>query len=150
MRRNFSNRNEKKCDIIRDYGQRPLVVYIDNASRYNQSFRAAFWTGKNAQITLMSLHAGEEIGAEMHSNTDQILVITEGNAHVKIGSAPHCLNDCHRVCEGYAIVIPAGVWHNVINTGKRPLKLYSVYSPPHHPFGTVHKTRMDAECDNRH
>ena len=123
MKRSNNCSCNDKNNIIRDYGQRPLVVNIEMAAKYNQSFRTAFWTGNNAQITLMSIPCGEEIGAEMHGDTDQILVITEGCATVKIGCSPHCLNDSHTVRAGYAIAIPAGVWHNLINTGRSPLKL---------------------------
>ena len=81
----------------------------------------------------------------MHEDVDQFIRIEQGHAKVYLGSCPHSL--CEEACveAGYALLIPAGTWHNIVNVGNHPLKLYSLYAPPQHPFGTVHKTKADAE-----
>ena len=140
---------EKQCrrtcpSEIRDYGGAPLVVNIDEVSNANQNFRTALWTGMHLQVTLMSIPAGGDIGAEIHPDVDQFLRIESGCGLALTGCSSSNLNqrrniDCHS-----AVIIPAGTWHNFVNTGNRPLKLYSVYAPPQHPFGTVHRTKTDA------
>lgn len=134
-----------ECINLKDYGPEPFVVNIEEATKQNNNFRLALWTGCHLQLTLMSIRAGEEIGLEMHPNTDQFLRIEQGQALVQMGKRKDCLDFQRRVCEDYAIFIPAGTWHNVINTGSTPLKLYSIYAPPEHPRGTVQQTKQDAE-----
>jgi mannose-6-phosphate isomerase-like protein (cupin superfamily) len=92
----------------------------------------------------MSINAGEEIGAESHPNLDQFLRIEQGRGLVKMGFRREEMNMQANVSDGDAILVPAGTWHNLINTGSIPLKLYSIYAPPQHPHGTVHQTRADA------
>ena len=130
---------------IRDYGCEPFVFNINHATTANQNFRTTLWTGKHMQLTLMSIPVRGDIGVEMHEDVDQFIRIEQGRARVYLGSCPHSL--CEEVCveAGYALLIPAGTWHNIVNTGNHALKLYSLYAPPQHPFGTVHKTRSDAE-----
>ena len=130
--------------MLTDYGSRPFVVNINEASKQNNTFRTALWTGKHLQVTLMSLNVGEDIGLEMHSDVDQFLRLEQGQGIVRMGNSPDNLNFERRVFDDSAIVIPAGTWHNLINTGNIPLKLYSIYAPPNHPFGTVHATKEDA------
>lgn len=130
--------------VLKDYGPNPLVINIENAAEQNTNFRSALWTGNHLQIVLMSLRAGEEIGLEKHANTDQFLRIEEGRGLVQMGSSPEHLNIQRNVREDDAIVVPAGTWHNLINTGNKPLKLYTIYAPPEHPFGTVQQTRAAA------
>jgi mannose-6-phosphate isomerase-like protein (cupin superfamily) len=129
---------------LRDYGAQPFVVNIDEAAKQNNTFRTALWTGKHLQVTLMSIDVGEDIGLEVHPHVDQFLRIEEGQGLVKMGDTKDHLDFEEWVGDDYAIVVPAGKWHNVINTGNRPLKLYSIYAPPEHPFGTVHETKADA------
>jgi mannose-6-phosphate isomerase-like protein (cupin superfamily) len=93
----------------------------------------------------MSIPVGGEVGLEQHSNTDQFLRIESGKAKVMTGNAKDSLDFSKTVGEDYAILIPAGKWHNIINTGDKPLKLYSIYAPTEHPFGTIHKTQKEAE-----
>lgn len=93
----------------------------------------------------MSLGVGEDIGLEIHPNVDQFLRIEQGRGIVKMGKSKDNLNFQRHVYDDSAIVIPAGTWHNLINTGNTPLKLYSIYAPPNHPFVTVHVTKADAE-----
>lgn len=132
--------------ILKDYGPAPFVVDIEDAAKQNDNFRLALWTGKHLQLTLMSLNVGEDIGLEVHPDLDQFIRIEEGRGLVKMGDTRDKLDFQANVSEDYAFIIPAGKWHNLINTGNRPLKLYSIYAPPQHPFGTVHRTKADAQA----
>lgn len=130
-----------------DYGPEPFVVNIDRATKDNQNFRTALWTGTYLQVTLMSINVGEDIGLEIHPDTDQFIRIEEGTALVKMGAHKDKLNYQRNVNSDFAVIIPAGTWHNIINTGRRPLKVYSIYAPPKHPFGTIHTTKAMAEME---
>lgn len=131
--------------ILKDYGPNPFVVNIEEATKQNNNFRTALWTGCYLQLTLMSINVGEDIGLEIHPNLDQFVRIEEGQGLVKMGDRKDNLDFQANVREDFAFIIPAGKWHNLINTGNRPIKLYSIYAPPQHPHGTVHKTKKDAE-----
>lgn len=135
---------------IRDYGPEPLVVNIDRAAKQNPYYRTALWTGKHLQVTLMNLRVGGDIGLEMHPNLDQFLRVESGVGLVKMGDRKDNLNYQRKVDSNYAIIIPAGTWHNVINIGRTPLKMYSIYAPPQHPRGTVHRTKEEAEAAEHH
>lgn len=126
---------------ITDYGPEPFAVNIDRATQQNADYRKALWTGAHLQLTLMSIPAGGEIGAEVHPDTDQFLRIESGSGLTMMGPAENRLNHQCPVSGGYAVFVPAGTWHNIINTGACPLKIYSIYAPPHHPHGTVQATR---------
>ncbi len=136
---NSSNQSIK----LKDYGPEPFVVNIDEATKQNSNYRTALWTGDNLQVTLMSIKVGGDIGLEIHPTVDQFIRIEEGQGMVKMGDKKDQLNYQERVYDDFAIMIPAGKWHNVINTGDKPLKLYAIYAPPEHPRGTVHKTKAD-------
>lgn len=138
------NRCQRDEDIC-DYGPEPLIVNIDRFSKLNPNYRTALWTGRYLQVTLMSIRVGGDIGLEVHPNVDQFIRVESGYGLVKMGDSKDKLNYQRQVDENYAIIIPAGTWHNVINTGNRPLKLYSIYAPPKHPFGTIHETKEIAE-----
>ena len=129
---------------LRDHGKQPYVVNIHEAAKRNQTFRTALWTGKHLQVTLMSIDVGDDIGLEVHPDVDQFLRIEEGRGFVQMGDRKDRLTFTAHVHKDDAIMVPAGKWHNLTNTGDRPLKLYSIYAPPEHPFGTVHKTKADA------
>ena len=129
---------------VTDFGPRPYVVNMERVAEENPYFRRALWTGNHLQLTLMSINVGEEIGLEVHPYLDQFLRIERGEGMVCMGDSPDHLDFEAMVCEGYAIFIPAGKWHNLINTGNRPIKLYSIYAPPAHPHGTVHPTKREA------
>lgn len=135
---------------LKDYGPNPFVINIDKATKQNTNFRIALWTGDYLQLTLMSINPGEDIGLEIHPELDQFIRIEEGQGLVKMGDSKDRLDFQKKVYDDYAIIIPAGKWHNLINTGNTPLKLYSIYAPPEHPFGTVHETKADAEADENH
>jgi len=129
---------------LRDYGPEPFVVDIEDATEENDTFRTALWTGNHLQVTLMSIDVGEDIGLEVHSDLDQFIRIEDGEGLVMMGPSRDNLNFQARVKDDYAFIIPAGTWHNLINTGHKPIKLYSIYAPPEHPFGTVHRTKAEA------
>lgn len=129
---------------LTDYGPKPFVVNINKVSKKNNTYRTVLWTGTHLQVTLMSLNIGEEIGLEMHPNVDQFLRIEQGQGIVQMGNNKYNLNFKKNVYNDSAIMIPAGTWHNLTNTGNVPLKLYSIYAPPNHPFGTVHVTKAEA------
>jgi mannose-6-phosphate isomerase-like protein (cupin superfamily) len=110
----------------------------------NENFRTVVFTGKHTQLTLMSLAPGEEIGWESHGHLDQFLRLEQGKARVDLGKSEEKVDESHEVEDDWAFIVPAGVWHNVVNIGNEAVKLYSLYSPPEHPAGTVHKTKAEA------
>lgn len=130
---------------LQDYGANPFVINIEEAAKQNNNFRIALWTGKYLQLTLMSIGVGEDIGLEMHPNLDQFIRIEQGEGLLKMGDRKDRLNFRANVRDDYVFIIPAGKWHNLINTGDIPIKLYSVYAPPQHPYSTVHQTKEDEE-----
>lgn len=136
---------EYQCDqsMIKDYGPNPIVVNIDKVTKCNENYRTALWTGTNLQVVVMSIGVGGDIGLEVHPETDQFIRIEEGNALVAMGRSKNNLNYQQYVDGNYAVIVPAGTWHNIINTGNKPLKIYTVYAPPHHPQGVVQKTKAD-------
>jgi mannose-6-phosphate isomerase-like protein (cupin superfamily)/rubrerythrin len=140
----FDGFQEEGSLELKDYGPNPFVINIDEATRQNDTFRTALWTGDHLQVTLMSINVGEDIGLEIHPDLDQFLRVEQGQGIVQMGDSEDQLNFQENVYDDFAIVIPAGKWHNLTNTGDQPLKLYSIYAPPQHPFGTVHKTKAEA------
>lgn len=136
--------------IFEDYGPYPYVVNIDEATKQNNNFRTALWTGRYLQLTLMSINIGEDIGLEIHPNLDQFIRIEEGQGLVQMGDSKDRMNFQSNVYDDSAFIIPAGKWHNLINTGNIPLKLYSIYAPPQHPYGTIHESKQDAEEHHNH
>jgi len=120
-----------------------MTGYVGNIEKQtlkNNYFRQVLFTAKNAQLVLMCLQPGEEIGNEVHPKVDQFFRIEQGEAKFILNEKEE-----HVVHDGDAVIVPAGTFHNVINTGKGQLKLYTIYSPPNHPEGTVHKTKAEAE-----
>jgi mannose-6-phosphate isomerase-like protein (cupin superfamily) len=116
------------------------VGAIEKQTEKNNYFRQVLFTGKHTQLVVMCLQPGEEIGNEVHANVDQFFRIEEGEAKFVFGGTEE-----HRVHDGDAVVVPAGTYHNVINTSRnKALKLYTLYSPPNHPDGTIHKTKAEA------
>lgn len=130
---------------LSDHGPAPYAVNVPKAAQQNDFFRSALWTGRYLQMTLMCIPAQDDIGLEVHPDTDQYIRVEEGQCMVKIGSCRDRLELQWNLGQGDAVFVPAGCWHNVINTGCRPLKLSSVYAPPQHPRGTLHQTKQDAE-----
>ncbi|MDM5333607.1 cupin domain-containing protein [Ureibacillus composti] len=142
-----SNGNEKLT--LKDYGANPFVININEASKQNNNYRTTLWTGKHLQLTLMSINPGEDIGLEIHPVVDQFLRIEQGQGIAEMGKNKDHLDFKQNISDDSAIFVPAGTWHNVTNTGNTPLKLYSIYAPPNHPFGTVHPTKADAMAQRR-
>ena len=121
------------------------VGSIEKQTLENPYFRQVLFTGKHAQLVVMCLGPGEEIGDEVHRNVDQLFRIEQGEGKFVFNEKQERL-----VRDGDAVVVPAGTYHNVINTSKTvPLKLYTIYSSPNHPDGTVHGTRAEAEAAER-
>lgn len=119
-----------------------FLANIDEQTKNNSNFRQVLFTGQHAQLVVMSLKPNEEIGEEIHEIVDQFIRVEQGMGKVVINGEEYNLSD------GFAIVVPAGTKHNVINTSSDlDLKLYTVYSPPHHKDGTVHKTKDEANKD---
>jgi mannose-6-phosphate isomerase-like protein (cupin superfamily) len=123
---------------------------IERETIDNTTFRTVLWTGDHSQLTVMSIPAGEDIGKEVHPDHDQFLRIEQGSARVELGPSENEVELTQDVGADWAIVVPAGVWHNVINTGDGDLKVYSIYSPAEHPPNTVHATKADAEAAEQH
>jgi mannose-6-phosphate isomerase-like protein (cupin superfamily) len=120
------------------------VVDIEKATKDNKNFRTVLYTAKSSQLVVMSLKPGEEIGEEVH-DLDQFIRIEKGKGKAVLDNVEHKIKD------DYAIVIPAGARHNIINTSKdEEMKLYTIYSPPEHRDGVIHKTRADAMADDEH
>ena len=121
-----------------------FVDDIEKLTKDNSDFRRVLYTGKHMQLVLMTLKPGEEIGAEVHEGHDQFLRIEEGEGEVVIDGTTR------RVEDDFAVVVPAGARHNVINTGDSPLKLYTLYGPPEHRLDVVHPDKPDAESEDEH
>ena len=139
------NRPMNNAMPLTDYGKQPLIFRPHREARANRNFRTAFWTGDYLQVTLMSIAPGSEVGLEQHKATDQLLLIEEGAGLTMMGESAAALGMQRFVRQGDAVIVPAGTWHNIKNAGSRPLRILSVYAPPHHPFGTVHKTKEDSD-----
>ena len=117
------------------------IINIKEAAKENNNFRKVLYTAKNSQLVVMSLEPGEEIGEEVH-NLDQFIRVEKGEGKAVLDAMEHNIED------GFAIVVPAGVKHNIINTsGSEEMKIYTIYSPPNHRDGVVHLTKAQAEAD---
>lgn len=128
-----------------DTGARPYTVDIEAATLGNDTFRTALWTGEHLQLTVMSIPVGGDVGLEVHPDTDQFLRLERGRGRVQMGPAADDLSFEDEVGPDWAVVVPAGTWHNITNIGDEPMRLYSVYGPAHHARGTVHETQADDE-----
>lgn len=127
-----------------------MLGWLDDITRLttdNANFRTVVYTGEHTQLTLMRLGPGEEIGWERHAHLDQFLRLERGRARVEFGRNEDAVDETHEVEDDWAFIVPAGIWHNVVNIGADDVKLYSLYSPPEHPDGTVHRTKADADAD---
>jgi Mannose-6-phosphate isomerase len=143
----YSNEAEQGVPIVlKDHGPEPFAVNIAEVTKRNNTYRTALWTGCHLQLTLMCIKVGEDIGLEVHPHLDQFIRIEEGQALVQMGDNRHDLNFQRNVGDDFALFIPAGKWHNLINTGDKPIKLYSIYAPPQHPHGTIQKKKPIADA----
>ena len=119
---------------------------IEKATLDNDYFRQVLFTGEHLQLVVMCLQPGEEIGNEVHPTVDQFFRIEEGDARFVFNGKEE-----HLVHASDAVVVPAGTYHNVINASStQALRLYTIYTPPQHPDGTVHKTKAEAEAGEHH
>ncbi|MDW5298776.1 MAG: cupin domain-containing protein [Sedimentibacter sp.] len=141
--------NANGVNELKDYGPKPFVINIEEATLENNNYRTALWTGNHLQLTLMNINVGEDIGLEVHPDLDQFLRIEEGQGIIEMGDRKDNLDFKENVYDDFAFIIPAGKWHNLINIGNTPLKLYSIYAPPQHPHSTVHKTKADAKASEK-
>ena len=132
---------------VTDNGPKPNVFDIEKATTGNANYRAVAWTGRYLQVTLMSIPVGESIGLEVHPETDQFLRLDAGRGRCMMGPAKDELTFSQDVEDGWSIQVPAGTWHDVVNTGDEPLRLYAIYAPVHHAQGIVQATAEDAEAD---
>lgn len=123
----------------------PCAANVFKMAVQNTNYRTEIWTGCYAQMTLMCIPVCSDIGLEVHEDTDQLIRIEQGMALAKMGNRKDCLDFQKQICKGDIVFVPAGTWHNVINVGRIPLKVSVVYAPPHHPAGTVHRTKEEAE-----
>ena len=132
-----------------DHGNEPYIMDIAQSAEQNQSFRAVVWTGKHLQTTLMSIPVGCDIGLEVHLTSDQFIYIESGRAKVMMGDCREKLDLQRNIAKGYVVQVPAGTWHNIVNTGSAPLKLFTIYAPPLHPKGELMATKAEAEAAER-
>jgi mannose-6-phosphate isomerase-like protein (cupin superfamily) len=115
---------------------------IEKATLENENFRRVLYTGRNLQLVLMTLPPGCDIGEEVHEDRDQFFRIEEGEGEIRIDGV------ANRVADDFAVIVPAGARHNVVNTGSGPLRLYTLYGPPEHKDGVVHRDKEQAERDH--
>lgn len=134
----MNGRIDERCQIV--YG---FVRNIEDLSIENNEFRRVLYTAKFSQLVVMALEPKEEIGAEVHK-LDQFFRVEQGSGEAVLDGVRTAIRT------GFAVLVPAGMKHNIINTGTVPLKLYTLYSPPNHADGVVHHSRADAEADNEH
>lgn len=118
-----------------------FIKNIETITEANTNFRKVLYTSKHCQLVVMSLEPGEEIGEEIHT-LDQFFRIEAGSGEAILDGLPT------KISAGFGLIVPAGASHNLINTGALPMKLYTLYSPPNHRNGVVHKTRAEAESDD--
>jgi mannose-6-phosphate isomerase-like protein (cupin superfamily) len=126
-----------------EIGMKGFVQDIEALAVKNEEFRQVLYTARHCQLVVMALKPAEEIGAEVHK-LDQFFRVEEGSGEAVLDGVHTSIRS------GFAVIVPAGTNHNIINTGDVPMKLYTIYSPPNHRDGVVHHTRADAEADNEH
>lgn len=124
-----------------DLGPTPSAINIEKRTEENNNYRTTLWTGNNLQLTLMSIPVGSDIGLEVHPYVDQFLKLEEGRGLVELGPSPNDLSFKKEINSDYAILVPAGTYHNITNIGPEPLKLYSIYAPINHPKSTINVTK---------
>ena len=121
------------------------VINISKEAMNNCDFRKVVWTGEYCQMTVMCIPPCSDIGLELHKDTDQIIRIEQGMGLLKMWKDKDKPDYERKICVNDVVFVPAGKWHNIINIGRIPMKISSVYAPPHHPAGTIHRTKEDSE-----
>ncbi len=134
--------------VLKDYGKEPTVINIEDYTLENETFRTAIWTGEFMQLTVMSIPVGGEVGLEAHDDIEQFLRVESGEARVLMGDSEDNLDFEKLAGNDDVILVPAGKWHNVLNVGNTPLKLYSIYAKPEHEFGMVHIDKAASDADH--
>lgn len=137
----YPNQYRNNMNMQTDLGPTPSAINIEKRTEENENYRTTLWTGNNLQLTLMSIPVGSDIGLEVHPKVDQFLKLEEGRGLVELGSSPNDLFFRKEINSDYAILVPAGTYHNITNIGTEPLKLYSIYAPANHPKGTINVTK---------
>lgn len=132
---------------IKDIGPEPQSFDIERAARENTDYRSVAWSGRYLQVTLMSIPPGGDIGLEAHPETDQFLRLDAGSGRVQMGPAKDKLTFDREVSDGWCVLVPAGIWHNITNTGAAPMQVYAIYAPAHHSPGKVQATASVAKAD---
>ena len=128
---------------VKDYGNVPVVTELNYLTLKNRNYRTSVWTGTHLQVTVMNIKQNEDVGGEIHDHLDQMLYVVSGRAAVFMGKSKDDLSVKTYADGGDAIFIPAGTYHNVINAGIFPLKMFSVYAPVQHPYGTVQEDKPE-------
>lgn len=132
---------------IKDIGPAPQSFNIERATKTNTDYRSVTWSGRYLQVTLMSIPVGGDIGLEAHPVTDQFLRLEAGTGRVQMGTARDKLTFEKDVSDGWCILVPAGSWHNITNTGAMPMQIYAIYAPAHHAPNRVQATQTAADAD---
>ena len=138
---------DRTDDSPKDNGPQPQAFDIERATKENTNYRAVAWSGRYLQVTLMSIPVGGDIGLEAHPETDQFLRLDRGTGRVQMGAAKDKLDFEREVSNGWCVLVPAGTWHNITNTGATPMQVYAIYAPVHHAAGKVQATAAAAEAD---
>lgn len=125
----------------------PDTLDIEQETLANDTFRTTLWTGKHLQLTVMSIRPGDDIGLEVHPDTDQFVRVEQGRGRCQMGAAKDDLSFDREVSDGWAVLVPAGTWHNITNIGDDDVRVYVLYGPPDHKPGTIHPTHEDARRD---
>lgn len=133
--------------VFKDFGGNPLVINIEDYTLENETFRTAIWTGEYLQLTVMSIPVGGEVGLEVHHDIEQFLRVESGEAQVLMGDSKDNLDFVKNAADDDVVLVPAGKWHNLLNVGDTPLKLYSIYAKPEHKYGTVHMDKAESDAD---
>lgn len=134
-------------DRIEDIGPKPQAFDIDRATNQNSSYRSVAWSGRYLQVTLMSIPVGGDIGLEAHPETDQFLRLEAGVGRVQMGAEKDKLTFEKDVSDGWCVLVPAGTWHNITNTGTEAMQVYTIYAPAHHKPDKVQATAQVAASD---
>jgi mannose-6-phosphate isomerase-like protein (cupin superfamily) len=135
------------ANMIEDIGPRPQAFDLEKATRDNPNYRTVAWSGRYLQVTLMSIPVGADIGLEAHPDTDQFLRLDAGRGRVRMGESQDSLTFDEVVTDGWCVLVPAGIWHDITNVGDVPMQVYAIYAPAHHKPGKIHRTAPDAAAD---
>jgi mannose-6-phosphate isomerase-like protein (cupin superfamily) len=137
------------ADRIADIGPKPQAFDLHRATSENTNYRSVAWSGRYLQVTLMSIPQGGSIGLESHPETDQFLRLDSGSGRAQMGPTKENLTFEQEVSDGWCVLVPAGTWHNITNTGSTAMQVYAVYAPTHHAADKVQATAAIAKSDRQ-